>query len=412
MKRVVNNDVVSARPSEDSLSAQVNGFGKWAREEGYAIRSQRQKVLLAACFSRWLGQQAISVSHVSSEHPTLYLRSRARHVKVQRGDAATLRQFLDFLRHKGVVPAEKIPTPRLTPVDQAVLTFKRYLHDERILAEASIAHYVPFVRQFLADRFGEGPVRLSLMRAGDVVRFVQRQVSRLHLKRANLLTSALRSFLHYARYLGQVGCDLAAAVPTVANWSMPSIPRAIPADAVHRLLSSINRRTAMGSRDYAILLLLARLGLRASEVVRLELEDIDWNAGSIAVQGKGDRRSLLPLPADVGSAIAAYLRCGRPQSRSRHVFLRIKAPIRGLLGPQAIAYVVRRNLACAGIQAPTNGAHQFRHALATGMLHEGASLAEIGQVLRHRDPETTKIYAKVDLDSLKGLALPWPGGAR
>jgi site-specific recombinase XerD len=404
--------VVLARPLEDSLAAQVSGFGKWAREEGYAFSSQRQKVLLAACFSRWLGQQAISVSHVSSEHPTLYLRARASHAKVQRGDAATLRQFLDFLRCTGVVLAEKTPPPRLTPVEQAVLTFKRYLRDERILAEASIAHYVPFVHQFLADRFGDGPVRLSLMGAGDVVRFVQGQASRPHLKRAKLLTSALRSFLRYARYLGQVGCDLAAAVPTVADWSMQSIPRAIPADAVRRLLTSINRRTVMGSRDYAILLLLARLGLRASEVVRLELEDIDWNAGSIAVQGKGDRRSVLPLPADVGSAIAAYLGHGRPQSRSRHVFLRINAPIRGLMGPQAIAYVVRRNLAHAGIQAPSNGAHQFRHALATGMLHQGASLAEIGQVLRHRSPETTKIYAKVDLDALKGLALPWPGGAR
>jgi len=248
--------------------------------------------------------------------------------------------------------------------------------------------------------------------AGDVVRFVRRQAPRLRLKRAQLLTSALRSFLRYARYLGQVRCDLAAAVPTVANWSMPSIPRAIPADAVRRLLASINRRTAMGRRDYAILLLLARLGLRAGEVVRLELEDIDWNAGSITVQGKGGRRSALPLPADVGSAIAAYLRRGRPRSRSRHIFLRIKAPIRSLLGPQAIAHLVRQNLARAGIQAPTNGAHQFRHALATGMLHHGASLAEIGEVLRHRDPETTKIYTKVDLDSLSGLALPWPGGVR
>lgn len=147
-------------------------------------------------------------------------------------------------------------------------------------------------------------------------------------------------------------------------------------------------------------------------MVKLELKDIDWDAGSITVQGKGDRRSVLPLPVDVGSAIAAYLRRGRPRSRSHHVFLRIQAPVRGLLGPQAIANLVRQNLARAGIQAPTNGAHQFHHALATGMLHHGATLTEIGEVLRHRDPETTKIYTKVDLDSLNGLALPWPGGVR
>ena len=245
-----------------------------------------------------------------------------------------------------------------------------------------------------------------------MVRFVRRQAPRLHLKRAKLLTSALRSFLHYARYRGEVTYDLAAAVPTVANWSMPSIPRAIPADAVHRLLASINRRTATGRRDYAILLLLARLGLRAGEVVRLELDNIDWNVGSLRVQGKGGQHTDLPLPADVGAAITAYLRHGRPRGSSRHVFLRTKAPIRGLLGPQAIASLVRHNLVRAGIQAPTYGAHQFRHALATEMLRHGASLAEIGEVLRHRSPETTKIYTKVDLDSLRALTLPWPGGVR
>jgi site-specific recombinase XerD len=253
---------------------------------------------------------------------------------------------------------------------------------------------------------------LSRLSASDVVRFVQRQAPRLHLKRAKLLTTALRSFLRYARYRGQVKRDLASAVPTVANWSMSSVPRAIPADAVRRLLASINRRTAIGRRDYAILLLLARLGLRASEVVRLKLEDIDWNAGSISVQGKGDQRSILPLPADVGSAIATYLRRGRPRCSSRHVFLRSKAPIGGLRGPATIAYLVQRSLARTGIKAPTRGAHQFRHALATNMLHHGASLAEIGDVLRHRSLETTKIYTKVDLNSLRALALPWPGGVR
>lgn len=412
MKCIVNDDVVLSRPLEGPLSAQIDGFARWAREQGYAFPSRRRKVLLAACFSRWLGQQAVSLRRLSSEHPARYLRSRARRVKVQGDDAATLRQFLDFLRRQGVMPAEKIPPPRLTPVEQAVHDFERYLRYERMLAEVTILYYVAFVRRFLTDQFGNGPVTLSRLCAGDVVRFVQRQVPRLHLKRAKLLTTALRSFLHYARYQGEVTCDLAAAVPAVANWSMPSIPRAIPADAVRRLLASINRRTAMGRRDYAILLLLARLGLRASEVVRLELEDIDWNAGSLSVQGKGNQRTVLPLPADVGSAIAMYLRRGRPRNSSRRVFLRTKAPIRGLRGPATIASVVQQNLARVGIHAPTNGAHQFRHGLATKMLHHGASLTEIGEVLRHRNPETTKIYTKVDLDSLRALALPWPGGVR
>jgi integrase/recombinase XerD len=412
MKCVVDNDVVLARPLEGPLSSQIAGFAGWAREEGYAFATRRGKVMLAACFSRWLGEQAVSTPCVSSEHPARYLRSRAHHVRVHPEDAATLRQFLNFLRRQGVVPAEKIPRPRLTPVEKAAHAFERYLRDERKLAEVTIIYYVSFVRGFLADRFGDGPVRLSRLCAGDVMRFVQRQASRLHLKRAKLLTTALRSFLHYARCIGQVTRDLAAAVPTVANWSMPSIPRAIPAEGARRLLASVNRHTPMGRRDYAILLLLARLGLRSSEVVRLELEDIDWNAGSIIVQGKGDQRSSLPLPADVGSAIATYLRRARPRNSSRRVFLRTKAPIGGFRGPVAIASLVKHNLARAGIQAPTQGAHQFRHALATKMLHHGASLAEIGDVLRHRSPETTKIYTKVDIDSLRALALPWPGGVR
>jgi site-specific recombinase XerD len=253
---------------------------------------------------------------------------------------------------------------------------------------------------------------LSRLRARDVVRFVQRQVPHLHLKCAKLLTTALRSFLRYTHYRGDVTLDLAAAVPIVANWSMPSIPRAIGADQVGQLLASIDRGTTIGRRDYAILLLLARLGLRSGEVAFLELDDIDWDAGQVSVRGKGGQRTALPLPTDVGEAIAAYLRHGRPRSIGRRVFLRSKAPIRGFLSQCAIGSIIEHALQRAGIQAPTMGAHQFRHALATQMLRHGASLTEIGEVLRHRSVQTTTIYAKVDLKALRTLALPWPGGAR
>jgi site-specific recombinase XerD len=193
---------------------------------------------------------------------------------------------------------------------------------------------------------------------------------------------------------------------------MSSIPKAISPDQVRRLLASIDRRTATGRRDYAILLLLARLGLRSSQVAFLELGDIDWNAGQLNVRGKSGQRSELPLPAEVGEAIVAYLRHGRPDSTSRRVFLRAKAPIGGFQGRSGLGFVVRHCLKRAGINAPTNGAHQFRHGLATEMLRQGASLREIGELLGHRSPETTKIYTKVDLDALRTLALPWPGGVR
>jgi integrase/recombinase XerD len=226
------------------------------------------------------------------------------------------------------------------------------------------------------------------------------------------MTTALRSFLQYARYLGEVTLDLAAAVPIVANWSMTSIPRGISTEHVRQLLASIDRRTAVGRRDYAILLMLARLGLRAGEVVSLELGDIDWNLGQVNVRGKSGQRNRLPLATEVGKAIAAYLQRGRPHSTSRRVFLRARAPICAFRGVSGIDSIIRHALQRAGIQATTSGAHQFRHGLATEMLRQGASLSEIGELLGHRHPQTTKIYTKVDIKALRTLALPWPGGVR
>jgi len=412
MKCTINNQVVLSRAPDGPLAAHLSLFTQSRSVQGYARGSIHRQVLLAADFSHWLKQQGVPLRHVSSDHLSRYLRNRARRVRPCLGDAAALRYLLDFLRGEGVIAAEKIATRRLTPAECCAHAYARYLRDARALARTTIINYVPFIRGFLTDRFSAGPVRLAHLDARDVVRFVQRQAPQLHLKRAKLLTTALRSFLRYARYRGEMALDLAAAVPIVANWSMSSIPRAIGANQVRQLLGSIDRRTAIGRRDYAIVLLLARLGLRSGEAAFLELEDIDWGVGQLSVRGKRDQRTALPLPADVGAAIAAYLRDGRPHSTSRRVFLRSKAPIRGFLSQCGIGSVIKHALQRAGIQAPTKGAHQFRHALATQMLRHGASLTEIGEVLRHRNPQTTTIYAKVDLAALRTLALPWPGGAR
>ena len=412
MKCVIHDHVVLSRPPEGPLAAHIGAFAKAQSAQGYTLASIHRQVLLAAGFSRWLQQQGVALPDVASDHPSRYLLYRARQARPCLGDAAALRHLMDFLRREGMIAVEAISAPRLTLVDRCVHAYEQYLRDVRALANATIVNYVPFVRGFLTERFGDGRVRLSRLRACDVVRFVQRQAPRLHLKRAKLLTCALRSFLRYARYRGEVSLDLAAAVPVVANWSMPSIPRAIAPDHVRHLLASIDQHTAIGRRDYAIVLLLARLGLRSSEIVLLELDDIDWKRGQLSVHGKSGQRSELPLSVEVGKAIAAYLRRGRPHSTSRRVFLRSKAPIRGFLSQCAIGSIIRHALQRAGIQAPTAGAHQFRHGLATEMLRQGASLREIGEVLGHRHPQTTMIYTKVDLDALRALALPWPGGGR
>jgi site-specific recombinase XerD len=412
MKCVINSQIVLSQPLVGPLVAYIKPFAELLSEQGYTRYSIHRQVLLAACFSRWLKQRGIGLRGICSDHWARYLRHRARHLRPIQGDSGALSNLMDFLRLQGAIPDQRQTERRLTPVEQLTQAFEAYLLEARALARATIVNYLPFVHGFLKDRFGHGPVTLAHLCANDVVRFVQRQVPRLHLKRAKLMTTALRAFLRYTRYRGEVTLDLAAAVPIVANWSMTSIPRAISAEHVRQLLTSIDRRTPIGRRDYAVLLLLARLGLRASAVAFLELDDIDWTAGRLYVRGKGAQRLELPLPADVGKAIAAYLHHGRPVSTSRRVFLRAKAPIRGFWGVGGIDSIILHSLERAGIDAPTRGAHQFRHGLACEMLRHGASLSEIGQLLGHSHPQTTTIYAKVDLQALRTLALPWPGGVQ
>lgn len=412
MKCEIDSHVVLSQPPQGPLAVHIEPFAKSLREQGYARYSIHRQVLLAAGFSRWLGQQGVAVRRLTTEHVQRYLRSRARQVQLVAGDEAALRHLLAFLHGQGVVPNEKrVPLPR-TSVDSYLHAYAQYLREVRGLANATIDTYIPFIRQFLTERFSDGPVALSKLWASDVVGFVQRHASQLQPKRAKILTCALRSFLQYGRYRGSVKRDLAAAVPVVPNWSLSAIPRAIAADQVRQLLQSIDQCTALGRRDYAIVLLLARLGLRSGEVVSLELDDIDWHVGQLKVRGKSGQRNELPLPTDVGKAIAAYLQHGRPHSPSRRVFLRAKAPIRGFRGSSGVGSIVRHCLQRAGLETPTHGAHQFRHGLATELLRQGASLGEIGEVLGHRSPETTKIYTKVDLDALRPLAVAWPGGVR
>jgi site-specific recombinase XerD len=247
--------------------------------------------------------------------------------------------------------------------------------------------------------------------AAEVVAFIRKHAlpARTILGAKNI-TTATRSFLHYARYIGLIEKDLAGAVPAVASWSLVNVPKSLAKDHLNRILKSCNRSTAVGRRDYAILLLLARLGLRAGEVAALQLDDIDWECGLITIVGKGGKPARLPLPDDVGRAIAAYLRRDRPAASSRHVFIRIPAPHTALKCGSAIGCIVRHALERAGVQSHSKGAHQLRHALATNMLQAGASLAEIGEVLRHQDHRSTSIYAKVNFKALRPLAQPWPGG--
>lgn len=388
----------------------VDSYAAEMRDKGYARQTREVQIRLVADFGRWLARRQIQAEEITAELFQPYLRSRARRRRPTRNDLSALRRLLDLLVQQGVVSAS-VP-PLATPAEQLQREFRLYLQQERALASTTQNCYLDFVGEFLAERYGAGPVDLSRLRAGDVTGFVQRRAITIQSKRVQLMTTALRSFFRFARYRGAIEKDLAACVPAIANWKQSTIPRALPQEQVERVLASIDRKTAMGRRDYAILLVLARLGLRAGEIRTLRLEDLNWQEGLITVRGKAGRYSQMPLPADVGAAIADYLRYGRPAAKSRCVFIRARAPLEGFRSQCGIGSMVKHALARAGIDASRTGAHQFRHALACQMLRQGASLSEIGEVLRHESPQTTAIYAKVDLASLATLALPWPGGVR
>ena len=411
MEQAIERVWALAHEPEGPLVPYLDSFAKSLVEQGFKRRVIGPQIRVAAKLSRWLQAKRISAADVTYDHVRRFLPKPRFQQAVTRGDVASLRRLLNFLIHLGVARTP-IPRDEPTPIQTIVVAFASYLREERELSAATRIQYCPFVERFLSERFGNGAVELSELRAVDVIGFIRRRAADLGSARAKAATIALRSFMRYLRYRGDIQVDLAAAVPTVPNWSMTGIPRAIAPDHVRAVLEHCPRDTAIGRRDYAILMLLVRLGLRAGEIVSLTLDSIDWEAGSIAVTGKAGQAARLPLPVDVGESIADYLRHGRPTSGSRALFLRTLAPIRDLGAQQTIATIVNVAIQRAGVDTPTRGTHQFRHALAADMLRHGATLTEIGSLLRHRRSKTTSIYAKVDFVALRPLCLPWPGDAK
>jgi site-specific recombinase XerD len=390
------------------LASYLDAYLKRIEQEGFLPSSVPMQMYAIARFSNWLRTWQLDLHQVDEATVERFLQRDPR--IVHGGESAPLRRFLAMLREIGVTAAKR-PEPR--SCQQRFLDeYRRYLLQERGLAETSLLNYVPFAEQLLSNRFGQSDMKLSELTATDVTKFMQDRVHQWSPGRAKLLVTALRSFLRYLRHQGEISVDLAGCVPPVAVWALSTVPKFLPAGTVQRVLDHCERDTPDGKRNYAVLLLLARLGLRACEIVTLNLDDIDWDNGRITIRCKGGRWAQLPLPTDVGEAIAIYLRSGRPHCVCRYVFLRHRAPIHGFAHSITVSTIVRRALIRAGIDSARKGAHLFRHTLATDLLRQGASLDEIGELLRHRSPNTTALYAKVDLPALRTLALPWPGGVR
>ena len=384
------------------LAQQAAGFREMLAGRGYAPSSAAGQLQVMAHLSRWLAHEGLSPGDLTPAMVERFLLARRAAGYQRLLSARAVAPLVEYLGAVGLIVAAVSPEP-LAPDSGVLAGYREYLVTERGLAASTVRNYLDAAR-LLAAQYG---LRLNALTAADVTKFVLEQCRNRSTGSATVLITGLRSLLRYLHLAGFTPVSLADAVPSAASAS--PLPEAIGPGQASRLLRSCDRGTPAGLRDYAVLVLLVRLGLRVSEVAAMELGDIGWRAGQITIRGKGSRLDQLPLTADAGQAIAAWLRSGRPGCSCRHVFTTLLAPL-GPLTRKAVSAIVKRAARRAGVTAVT--AHRLRHGAATGLLRAGASLPEVGQVLRHASMLNTARYARVDHAALSAVARPWPGAAR
>jgi site-specific recombinase XerD len=385
------------------LAELADGFRRELERLGCSGSTTEEQLRLMAHLSRWLEAAGLGVEELTSTRAEEFLAYRRACGHTHRCSSRALVALLAFLRGLGVAPPAA-PVPVVTLADRLLAEFEEYLRRDRELSELTVPNYRRVARSFLTGRFGDEDLRLERLTAADVTAFMLRESARRSAGSLGNTITGLRALLRFLHARGYTPLELAAAVPAVAHRRTDAAP-ILSASEVGRLLASCDRRRAIGRRDYAILNVLVRLGLRAGEVAALALEDVDWRAGELVVAGKGPRRDRLPLPVDVGAALADYLEHGRPRCECRKLFVHVRAPYSSL-GRWGVSHVVQR--ACQRAGVPELRAHRLRHGAATEMHRAGAGLVEIGQVLRHRHVATTTIYTRIDPQALAELARPWP----
>lgn len=376
--------------------------------EGHCQQSAWRNIRVVDDFGRWLTRKSMGIGDIDERSVERYMAFRKRYRHPFLSDRPALNRFLAVLREAELIAAQ--PPVHLSAHEQIVADFRRYLREQGGFAPKTIITHLPTLRRFLRDHCKHGSSDFARLDAAEIVSFVAHHAPHQSTRSTSRTCWTLRSFLRYLRYKDLIEVDLASAVPPVRTWRFASLPRYLTPCEVQKVLRAIDRRTALGRRDHAVLLLLARLGLRASEVTTLCLQDVDWQSGLLTIRGKGRQQAQMPLPSEVGDAIGDYLQHGRPHSESRRVFLREWAPHIGFASAASVTVIARTALERAEIDTPRKGAHVFRHTLATRLLRSGASLTQIGQPLRHHSHDSTRIYAKVDIAALRGLAMRWPGG--
>lgn len=386
------------------LAPFADGFRAELERRGYTPASREYKVNQVARLSRWLESEGLGAADVTTERVATFLAVFGA-TRKQPPTLWAMRPLLEWLRAEGVIDADPVVPPGR--LDSLLADYRRWMVEDRGLAERTIGRYEATARRFLAGRLQNGAGAGVDGLSGDAVTaFLLAEAARgVRLGSLQGRVAELRSLLRFLYVAGLTDAALADSVPPVPGWKQTRVPPRMAADDVETLLVSCDPATSTGKRDLAMLLLLARLGLRSAEVVGLELDDLDWRAGELVVRGKGRREERMPMSPEVGDALAAYLTGARPPAATRTVFVTVVAPHRPL-GQNTVSQMVWRQCARAGLRRVR--AHRLRHALATDLLDRGATLPEIGQVLRHRDLATTAVYAKVDHAKLRELALAWP----
>ena len=390
------------------LAPYAPGFHTSLIDLGYAESYAERMMQLVSHVNRWMMEAGLGPDDLTAQVADRFLATRRTQGHRVWISPAAMRPLLDHLRGIGVAPEPLAEEPPITELGRLLDEYRTYLIEERGLMPNTVEHYLTPARSFLSVCSGTKGLALQDLTAAEVTAFVVRETRGRHTGWVQWIVTGLRSLLRFLHVSGKIAGPLAQAVPPVAGWRLSALPKALEPSQVDRLLASCDQATSVGLRDFAILTILLRLGLRAGEVAALKLSDIDWRHGEIVIHGKANRAERLPLPTDVGQAVVAWLqrRC-RPGSAAQ-VFTRVHAPHHGLT-TAGVSNVVRA--ACVRAGLPPVGSHRLRHTVATQMLRSGAGLAEIGQVLRHRSSGATAIYAKVDRVSLSALARPWPGDA-
>ncbi len=393
-------------PAVCSRDALLHDFEGELLQQGYPPSTVRRKKRLFADLSDWLQAQELTAGDLSFRLADRFLRDRRSAGFARHKTHRTLRPILDYLHRLKLAPPLEAPVGE-GPASVILDRYRRFLTMERSLIATTVERYIDRLRPFLDSRNSADALELGNLRPADIISFVVARCPRQNSSTAKLTVTALRSFLGFLHLEGITERSLVGAVPSVARRRLAGLPKGLEPDQVQRLLASCHANTPVGCRDLAILTLLVRLGLRRGEVAKLMLDDIEWRAGTIVVRGKGNCIERIPLPQDVGLRLVEYLEQARPMNAlGRAVFVRCVAPHHHLT-PTRVSTIVADAARRADLGRVH--AHRLRHTAATQLLRTGASLPEIGQLLRHVRTETTAIYAKVDRNGLRMIARPWPG---